>query len=267
MTKAKTIQQQQLVSKHIPKQKHLPLEINLDQIFSPHPKVVEAYKDTGDQFFPYDENPECINEKRIFLYANASKPRAEIRHRITSLYRRKEFGGKEFCWFNEHLITHDLFHNPLDHTRTLGKYQLPKIVTQMGYNPNTTPDPTHPVELGPTAQGAQIESVSTVYEFEFEKLKPQLEQWYKQGILDDSTVLHACVGTKKYTVNSLDEFLNLRIEDLVLLNRTKIDATGLFASKDMSAGILAMAREKALEKLTKSIGEEAKHSVSRGVRI
>ena len=72
-----------LVSKHVHKEqeqlletktksksksKSKNLEINLDHIFTPHPKIVEAYKDTGDQFFPYDENPACLNEKRIFLY-------------------------------------------------------------------------------------------------------------------------------------------------------------------------------------------------------
>jgi hypothetical protein len=50
----------------------------------------------------------------------------------------------------------------------------------------------------------------------------------------------------------------LRIEDLVLLNRTNIDSTGLGLD---SKEILAMARQKAKEKLVKSIGEEA-----RGVR-
>jgi hypothetical protein len=47
----------------------------------------------------------------------------------------------------------------------------------------------------------------------------------------------------------------LRIEDLVLLNRTNIDSMGLGLD---SKEILAMAREKAREKLTKSVGEEVR---------
>jgi hypothetical protein len=234
----------------------LPLEINLDQIFNPHPELVRTWKESGvqDQYFSFEDNPECNNEKRIFLYANASKPKAEIRHKITSIYRKKE-GEKEYCFFNEHLITHDIFHNPLDHTRTLGRYQLPHIVPILGYNPNSTPDVNNPAELGPQAMGAQIESVETVYEWEWEKIKPQLQEWYKKGIINDNTALHVWVGTKKYTVNSWDEFINLRIQDLVLLGRVGFDATGLFDSRDKSTidSILAIAREKGKEQLVKRL--------------
>lgn len=164
-------------------------------------------------------------------------------------------GEKEYCFFNEHLITHDIFHNPLDHTRTVGRFQKPHIVPILGYNPNATPDPNNPAELGPQAMGAQIESVETVYEWEWEKIKPQLQEWYKKGIIDDNTHLVSWVGTKKYTVNSWDEFINLRIQDLVLLGRVGFDATGLFDPKDKSTidSILAIAREKGKEQLVKRL--------------
>jgi hypothetical protein len=206
---------------------------------------------------PYEDNPSMNNERRIFLYSKASKPPAPIKHKIVSIYRKKE-GEKEFVFFNEHLMTHDLFRNPLDHTRTLGKYQLPNIVNITGMDPNLDYDPSHPKELGPSVLSSQIESTSTVYEFEWSKTKPQLLQWRTDGLIDDNCQFIAWVGTRKYSVSSWDSFINLRIEDLVLLNRTNIDSTGLGLD---SKEILAMAREKAREKLTKSVGEEV-----RGVR-
>jgi hypothetical protein len=248
--------EQEHIHKQEKKQKHLPLEINLDEIKNPHPELVRTWKESGveDQYMPYSDNASMNNEKRLFLYANASKPKAEIKHRITALYRKKE-GEKEYCFFNEHLMTHDLFHNPLDTTRTLGRYQLPKIVPIIGYNPDAVPDPSQPAQLGPQAMGAQIESVETVYEWEWEKIKPWLIQQRSKGLIDENTTYVAWVGTKKYTVNSWDEFISLRIQDLVLLGRVGFDATGLFDSrnKDMIADILAIVREKGKEQLVRRL--------------
>jgi hypothetical protein len=242
------------------KSKSKQLEIDLEKIHTPHPAVVEAYKDTDGQFFPYDENPACLNEKRLFLYSKASKQ--PIKHRIVSLYRKRDFSGTEFCFFQEHLSTRDLFGNYLDHTREMGRYELPHIVKQMGYNPNSTPDPAHPEELGPQMMAAEIESVEQVYEWEFEKLKPWLKEQRSKGIIRDDCNFTAWIGQKKYSVQDWDSFINLSFENLVLLNRTNIDSMGLGLDANE---ILQMAREKAREKLTKSIGEEVKHSaVNRG---
>ena len=132
----------------------------------------------------------------------------------------------------------------------------------MGYNPNATGiDPSNPAELGPRTITSEIESVEQVYEYEFQALVPQLKKWYKEGIINDCTALHAWVGTKKYTVSDWDSFISLPIESLVLLNKTDLDVMGLGFSKKE---ILEMAKQKAKEKLTKSIGESVKHSLSSG---
>ncbi len=146
---------QVLESKH--KEKQLPLEINLDEIKNPHPRVREAYKDTGDLFFPFEDNAEFNNEKRIFIISNGSK--IPIKHKIVSIYRKKE-GEKEYCFFIEHLMLKDYFQNPIDHTRTVGRYQYPNIVSQHGMNPDAVHDPTHPKEMGPSIVSTQIESVT-----------------------------------------------------------------------------------------------------------
>jgi hypothetical protein len=102
-------------------------------------------------------------------------------------------------FFNEHLQTHDIFKNPIFASRTIGRYQLPHIVPIVGYDPNQVQDPNNPAQLGPQAMGAQIESTATIYEFEFEKLKPWLIDQRSKGLIDDNCQFYAWVGQRKYT--------------------------------------------------------------------
>jgi hypothetical protein len=103
MTKSKQL----LVSKHgeqqeqtkqvtkIKSKSKLPLEINLDEIKNPHPELVRTWKESGvqDHYMSFEDNAEMNVEKRLFLSANASKPKAQIHHKITSIYRKKEGGS------------------------------------------------------------------------------------------------------------------------------------------------------------------------------
>jgi hypothetical protein len=73
----------------------------------------------------------------------------------------------------------------------------------------------------------------------------------------DAILHYVWVGTKKYNVQGFDAFINYNIESLVLLNRTDLDVMGLGLDPQE---VLAMAREKAREKLINKIGESAKHS-------
>lgn len=101
-----------------------------------------------------------------------------------------EFGGKEYCFMQEHISTHDLFGNFLDHTRELGRFMLPIILKQSGYNPNATPDPNNPAEFGPQTIASQIESVKTKYEWEWDQIRPQLTQWFKEGLGKTAILQH-----------------------------------------------------------------------------
>ncbi|MBA3724838.1 MAG: hypothetical protein H0W89_08255 [Candidatus Levybacteria bacterium] len=119
-TKSKTIQQQKQQfskeSKH-PKDK-LPLQIDLNIIHNPNPAIKTAYVNSGasDQFYPFQQTSEFLNEKRIFTYAAKTKNNPEgqkISHKIVSLYRiRKD--DKEYCYFYEHLLVRDRLENTYD---------------------------------------------------------------------------------------------------------------------------------------------------------
>lgn len=214
--------------------------IDLNQQFSPHPLVLKAYKDK-DAMQLYHQlqlgSPEIDNENRIFTASKASG--SPIRHKITGLYRKK-IGNKEYIVFHEHLATFDYFKNPVDHSRFVGKVEVPVIVRRFGINPATIRN--NQQQVTPTEQAAEIEGHDTVYEYEFEAAKPQLVKWYKTGVIDDYTKLYAWDDVK-YTVRKFDDFVRLPFDDLILLARVGNKLTGVFKPEDMTKEILEMFRQ------------------------
>lgn len=248
-TKAKA----KLKSKVELKSKSKGLTIDLNEVKNPHPAVLKAYKDSGvqDQFYPIQDEASIINEKRIFNIANAGNANGEknkIRHKIRSIYRRA-VGNKEYCFFHEWLQTVDFFKNTLDHSRVVGKYSYPRIVTSQGINPATLEYGTGQAPM-PSALYAQIESVEERYDWSFEEIKPQLLKWYDEGIIDENTNLYAWSGTRKYTVNEWDQFINLNLSDLILINKVGERAIGLYSDPKE---ILEAARQTAKAELTKTL--------------
>lgn len=96
--------------------------------------------------------------------------------------------------------------------------------------------------------------METVYQYPWEKIKPQLLAWVKQGILDPDTCNFTVIyGTKRYTVNSWEEFYNLKAEELVLINKMSLETAGLFSGKDTLKEILQVARERGKTALLKRL--------------
>lgn len=214
--------------------------IDLDQKFSPHPLIVKAYKD-NDAMELFRElqvgGPAIDNENRVFSASKASG--SPVRHKITGLYR-KRVGNKEYIIFHEHLTTFDYFKNPVDHSRFLGKVDVPIIVKHFAINPATIR--SNQQKITPTEQAAEVQGHNTVYEYEFEASKPQLVKWYKTGIIDEYTKLYAW-DEVKYNVGKFDDFIGLPFEDLILLARVGNKLTGVFKPEDMTKEILEMFRQ------------------------
>lgn len=214
--------------------------IDLNQRFSPHPLVLKAYKDKNAMDLYHQlqlGSPEIDNENRVFSASNASG--SPIRHKITGLYRKK-IGNKEYIVFHETLITTDYFKNFVDHSRFVGKVEVPVIVRRFGINPATIRN--NQQQLTPTEQAPEIQGHETVYEYEFEASKPQLVKWYKQGIIDDYTKLYAWDDVK-YSVSKFDDLIRLPFDDLILLARVGNKLTGVFKPEDMTKEILEMFRQ------------------------
>jgi len=214
--------------------------IDLDQKFSPHPLVLKAYKDADAmELFqePQIGSPEIDNEARVFAASKASG--SPLRHKITGLYR-KRVGNKEYVVFHEHMATFDYFKNPVDHSRLLGKVEVPIIVKHFAINPSNIRSNQQQIE--PSEQAAEIQGHETVYEYEFEASKPQLLKWRQTGVIDEYTRLYAW-DEVKYSVGKFEDFMRLPFDDLILLARVGNKLTGIFKPEDMTKEILEMFRQ------------------------
>jgi hypothetical protein len=214
--------------------------IDLNKQFSPHPLVLKAYKEK-DAMELYRTlqvgSPEIDNENRVFSASKASG--SPIRHKITGLYRRK-VGNKEYVIFHEHLATLDYFKNPVDHSRFVGKVEVPIITRHYAINPLTIRSDQQ--QIRPTEQAGEVQGHNTVYEYEFEAVKSQLEKWYRTGVIDENTKLYAW-DDLKYSVRKFDDFIRLPFDDLILLARVGNKLTGIFKPEDMTKEILDMFRQ------------------------
>ena len=126
------------------------------------------------------------------------------------------------------------------------------------FNPDQPP--------GPTITGIEVTSTEMVYEWEFEKLLPQLQAWYKNGTISPDCVFTAWVGTKKYTVPSWEMFIGLSLEENVLCNKVGEESIGLFTeTKDVNKAILQLARETGLDRLKKSLSSNERAGKGRKI--
>lgn len=246
--KSKTVQQQ--------KQQHkakLPLEINLDEPKNPNPAIKIAYTESGaiDQFYPFAETSEFQNEAKIFTFAAATKNNPDgqkIKHKIVSIYRIRQ-NDKEYCYFYNHMIVRDRLDNSYDWTRKIGKFELPLFNIDHGMLPSSS----DPSQFSEGIRSTTIDRVDTIYSYTWEQIQPQIKKWRTEGLIADSCNFTVIFGTKRYTVKSWEEFINLKIEDLVLLNRTSLDVAGLFTGKDTLKEILQVARIKGKTALLKRL--------------
>lgn len=206
------------------------ITIDLDKIFNPNPELVKTYEDAKAMYIWVDKDmrPEYVNESRVFAAARASKK--PIKHNVFSLYR-KQVGAKEYCYFFDHMIAKDYFTNTVDHTRLIGKWDKPLITQQYGINVHSLKSDSQP-ESGPIGDPV-IESTETVYDYEFSKIKPQLEKWKEAGIIGDNAIYYVVVGNQKYSMPySWDQWLNLSIQDLTLLGEHGRKFKGLMSAQD-----------------------------------
>lgn len=235
------------------------LSINLDEIsYCPHPEVDRAYKEANAEHLHFMEIPAYRNESRVYLCSKASgKP---VKHKITGIYRRQVPGDKEYVFFHEAMVTKDYFGNIVEHTRLCGRYEKPNI--QKSYGIPQGRRLVSNTDVTETMQAQELEvyvnDIQTVHEWEFEQIKPQLQEWYKNGIIDENTKLYAWIGTSKYGVNSFQDFISLSIDDLTLLCRAGTRFQGLLKGQELTPKILDAIREKLQTELITQINTDKK---------
>lgn len=206
------------------------ITIDLDKIFNPNPGLLKTYQDAKatQYWIDRDLRPEYLNESRIFAAARASKK--PIKHNIFSLHR-KQVGSKEYCYFFDLMIAKDYFTNTVDHTRLIGKWERPVITQQYGIDVHSLRSTSQP-ESGPIGDPV-VESIETVYDYEFSKIKDQLVKWKETGIIGDNAIFYVVIENRKYSAPySWEQWLNLSIQDLQLLGEHGRKFTGLMSAQD-----------------------------------
>jgi hypothetical protein len=210
------------------KQKQNQISVNLDEQLNPNKRLLAAYDTAGArELFKGDRYviPEYRNEERIFVASRTSKK--PISHNLFSCYRKK-VGSREHFFAFDHMITHEYFGSKIDHTRMIGKFEMPVIVSTYSINPSAIKSDTAMIE--PIRSPPSIESTHDEYDYEWEAIKPQLLKWKEQNIINDQTNFYIQVGSDKCGKFSFEEWLNLKIEDLMLLARYR-DRLGMFTNE------------------------------------
>ena len=90
-----------------------------------------------------------------------------------------------------------------------------------------------------------ISEMREVLEFPWQDIRPQLEQWYYEGIINHESQLYVIIGNNRYGKPfTWKEWLNLEISDLVMLSRAGVRYQELLKDQELTPEILKMLREK-----------------------
>ena len=142
--------------------------------------------------------------------------------------------------------------------RTVGKFEKPVIEKTMGINQGRIVGNSDiPKMMEAAVKEVSIDHFETIYEFAWEDIKPQLEQWKQQGIITDESQLYIIVGNQKYGKPfTWDEWLNLDIDDLILLSRAGNRFQGLLKGQELTKEVLGALREKLQAEVIAEIGKK-----------
>ena len=158
----------------------------------PHPAVLKAYKEND---FPYVSRANEVNEAAFFEQAKLAK--AHVRREITQIVRIKQ-GNHEWFTFNEHLTATNKLGNKIDHSRVVGKYEIPNFTYQLNENGQRTT--------------TQIESKDTVYELRWkEDFTPAIEK----DVSDKVSLV--VIADRHWSGFTYQQFKEHSFEDLVTI--------------------------------------------------
>jgi hypothetical protein len=130
--------------------------------------------------------------------------------------------------------TQDYFGNVVQFSKFCGRYELPIFSKTYGIPQGRR-----------LVANTDVDHFDQVHEWKFEKIREQLQDWYKTGIIDDEiTKFYAWVGPTKYTVNTFEDFIGLSIDDLVLISRVGNRFSRLLKGQTLTPEILSALRDK-----------------------
>lgn len=103
-------------------------------------------------------------------------------------------------------------------------------------------------------KNAHVSGMEDYYEYTYPEIREQLIEWYKKGIIDDNTQLYAQIDTK-YSVNRWNDFINMDLDDLVLMGRAGKRFESLLSGQPITKEILSALREKLKTEVIAEIGK------------
>ena len=195
------------------------IKIDLDKdCISPSKLIVDAYEKAGatDMWIPErDMKPEYRANLRLHAASRGSGKK--ISKKIFSLYRRRLANGSEWLIFHIQLSTKDGWNNSLGMPLELGFVDVPLFDRTYAYNPHTRTTTGEAQDMGPTASAPYIDGYETQYQYPFEQVKDQILTWRADGTIVDSAKF-AVWTDKRYSVPSFENWLNLSVDDNIMLN-------------------------------------------------
>lgn len=132
----------------------------------------------------------------------------------------------------------------------IGRWAKPHIARTYGINPGMIRTTMSAEDMQPKGSEPMIESYETVYDYPWEKIKPQLIKWMDEGIISPDCKFYAW-GSTKYSVFNWEDFINLPFEDLELLGKAGKRFDGIYSSGD--ANSIATIRKIVRSELEKNI--------------
>jgi len=156
-------------------------------------EVLKAYKDNNYDYFSRAEDD---NEKIFFEKAKASQH--EVDHQITQVFRLKN-GKDEKMYYQETIRSKDYLNNPIDHSRVVGKYEMPNFITRL--DPQTG-----------KALPVEVNGHTTIYDLDFDKKR--LDQLVKEGSINENTNFVLITLGRRYGGFAYEEFVSNTFQEL-----------------------------------------------------
>ena len=194
------------------------MKINLDRdCVSPPKSLIDAYEKESatDIWKDRDLKPEYRNNLRI--HAASKGLGNKISKKIFYLMRRRFANSKEYHIFHISISTKDHWGNNLSIPLELGFVDLPVITRTYAFNPHSKRTTGSAEDMGPKASEPSIDGFETTYTYPWEQVKEQILAWRKDGTIVD-TAKFAVWTDKRYSVPSFEHWLNLSVDDIVMLN-------------------------------------------------
>jgi hypothetical protein len=235
-------------------EQQLTLDIEKETI-APHPLLEAAYTSENalELWTDRDFKPFFVNSKRVRLAAKGSGQ--PLRFAVHSLVR-KVIGEDQFFYGLVTTSSKDYFGNYVSAENEIGIIRdYPTISRTYGINVAQIKTSVSPDNMRPQASAPFISDTTTKYTIPFAQAHDQILKWKKDKTIIPTAKYYLSVDEMKYSINNFQDWLNLSVTDLILLNRAGNRFESLYDHGDPSslAKVKAIVRSELEKNITNKI--------------